>query len=129
MGKNIFLLFISMILISFFIGCTTSDVKDTRTSGSPLVQTNSAKNVGNNHSTLVGYVDANGFNTTYWFEYGTTSTDITSMTASQSIELGNGNVDAVITGLTPNTQHFFCTAAQNSQGKTYGAVNSFITGQ
>ncbi|OGM91292.1 hypothetical protein A2755_02770 [Candidatus Wolfebacteria bacterium RIFCSPHIGHO2_01_FULL_48_22] len=97
--------------------------------GSPIVQTKQATGVTHAQATLNGSVNPNGFNTTYWFEYGTSKLSLTSLTPSQSIGTGAGDVDAIMSGLTPNTTYYFRVAAQNEKGKSFGSVLMFTTGK
>ncbi len=94
----------------------------------PTVQTNPASNIQTNSATLNGSVNPNGYNTNYWFEYGT-SQSLGYGTFSQSIGSGttSQNVNANISGLSANTTYYFRVAAQNQYNTSYGSILSFTT--
>ena len=73
-------------------------------------------------ATLNGTVNANGLSTTVTFEYGTTTSYGSTVTANQSPVTGNSitNVSADISGLTPCTTYHFRVKAENSEGTVYG---------
>ncbi len=96
--------------------------------------TNSTTNITQTSATLNGIVNPNGSSTTVQFDYGTTTSYGTSITATQSPVSGDTNVSvsANITGLTPNTLYHFRVEATNSAGTNYGAdstFNTLITGE
>ena len=99
---------------------TTIDVPDATTESATLVTSNSA--------TLNGTVNPNGDSTTYYFEYGTTTSYGTPTTSTSA---GSGtsavSVSADISSLNPNTTYHFRVVATNSVGTTYGADQSFTT--
>lgn len=69
----------------------------------PTVSTSGATGVGPNSVTLNGRVNSNGFATTAWFEWGTT-TNLGSGTISN-------NLTQVITGLTAGVTYYFRAVA------------------
>ena len=94
--------------------------------GLPLVTVNAATLVAANNATLNGSVNPNGRNTTYYFQYGTTttyggSTPVTSLTASKSAS----NVSAVINNLGTGVLYHFRLVASNSVSTVYGADQTF----
>ena len=95
--------------------------------GSPLVITNPATNVGSSSATLKGSVDPHGLSTSVHFQYGTT-TSYGSTTPNQT-KTGNTyqNVSANISGLSGNRTYHFRMVATNSAGTRYGADRSFVT--
>ena len=94
----------------------------------PTVQTNAATGISQNSATLNGQVNPNGYSTSYWFEYGT-SQSLGYATFGQSLGSGNSsqNVNANISGLSPNTTYYFRVVAQNQYNTSYGSILSFTT--
>ncbi len=99
-----------------------------RTPEAPSVETGTNPAVSNSTSLVSGKVTPNGALTTYWYEYGLT-TSLGSRTTSQTIGSGFSSITApgYITGLRASTQYYFRLNASNSQGTTRGSVNSFTT--
>ena len=98
------------------------------TQDAPAATTDAASSVGQTSATLNGKVDPNGADTTYHFEYGTTSSyGVTTPDASA----GSGNaatpVTAGVSGLQPNTDYHYRLVAENSLGTTEGADRTFTT--
>ena len=95
----------------------------------PVVTTNSATSITQTSVTLNGVVNPNGVSTTVQFDYGTTTSYGTTVTAAQSPITGNSNVNvsANIAGLTLNTLYHFRVKATNSGGTNYGADSTFTT--
>lgn len=94
----------------------------------PRVTTSPSVAVSNSTAIVTGNVVPNGAQTTYWYEYGTTSTP-GSRTSAQAIGSGYVSVGApaFISGLAPSTLYYFRLAAQNSYGTVYGDVFTFST--
>ena len=92
---------------------------------SPTVATGPAGPVGETTATLTGTVDPNGSETTYRFEYGTT-TDYGLLTPEQTAGAGDDpvTVQAAVQGLTAATTYHFRLVA----GGVAGADGSFTTG-
>ena len=113
-------------------GYGTSDPKlcyFTSTSGSsPTVTTGSATSLNSTSATLNGTVNPKGVSTTYYFEYGTTTSYGTSTTSTSA---GSGtsavSVSASISGLTSDTTYHYRLAAVNSMGTSYGDDKTFST--
>jgi len=107
-----------------------ADVTFTTSGAAPNADTNTATAVTTSGATLNGIVNANNASTTVTFEYGTTTSYGTTVTADQSPVTGVDNtaVSNAITGLTNNTTYHFRVVAQNSSGTTYGADMTFFTG-
>ena len=95
----------------------------------PSVTTNAATNVATTSATLNGTVNANGSSTTVRFEYGTTTSYGSMVTATQSPVTGmnSTSVSATITSLSPNTLYHYRVVATNSVGTTNGADQTFTT--
>jgi hypothetical protein len=94
--------------------------------GSPSVTTGRATNVAKNSATLNGTVNPNGMATTYYFQWGLTSS-YGNATSTQSAGSGVSNVavSANLTGLTPKTTYHYRLVATNSFGTSYGADMTF----
>jgi len=94
----------------------------------PQATTGPATNVTDTTATLTGTVSPNREDTTYYFQYGTT-TDYGTQTPTQGPVGGNAerNVDAAITGLAPNTTYHYRLVASNPSGTVFGADMTFTT--
>ena len=94
----------------------------------PTVTTSAASSVGQTGATLNGSVNPNGQATTYYFQYGTT-TSYGSQTASTSAGSGSADVpvNAAVSGLTAGTLYHFRLVATNGAGTTNGADMTFTT--
>jgi len=94
----------------------------------PTLTTNSATSVSSDSATLNGIVNPNGVSTTYYFEYGTTTSYGTSTTSTSA---GSGtsavSVSASISDLTSDTTYHYRLAAVNSMGTSYGDDKTFST--
>ncbi|MDO8482460.1 MAG: hypothetical protein Q7S86_01415 [bacterium] len=99
---------------------------------SPSVTTGNASDIGVSSAILNGTVNANGADTTYWFEYSSdtlVSSVLLSATEQVSVGAGTGvvSVNADITNLKPRTTHYFSLHAQNSLGIVKGSQVTFKT--
>lgn len=96
--------------------------------GVPTVLTDADVAVSNSTAAVTGKVNPSGAFTTYWYEYGLT-TSLSSKTSSQTIGSGfsTTNSPGYITGLKSNTEYYFRLNASNSYGVTQGAMFSFTT--
>jgi hypothetical protein len=94
----------------------------------PTVTTNPATKMTQHSATLNGSVNPNWLSTSYYFEWGTT-TSYGKTTIIQSV--GNGGDDVIVsanlTGLTLNTIYHYRLVAVNSAGTTYGSDMTFKT--
>jgi hypothetical protein len=94
----------------------------------PTAKTGGAARVTQTSATLTGSVNPNGAQTTYWFQYGTT-TRYGATTGPTSA--GNGThakaAAADLSGLPPFTRYHFRLVAQNAKGKSFGADRAFTT--
>ena len=79
-------------------------------------------------ATVTGAVDPKGRSTSWWFEYGTT-TSYGSKTAAKSAGSGSGerSVTAALSGLTAGTTYHYRLVAKNDVGTTRGADVTFAT--
>ncbi len=95
----------------------------------PLVLTNPATNISNNTATLNGQINPNGAATSYWFEWGKTTT-LGNSSAGQGV--GSGStftpVSSSIANLLAGTTYYFRLVGQNQYGISYGSILSFTTG-
>jgi len=110
-----------------FVALLSADLKAI---SAPNVITGSATKVTVNSATLNGTVYPNGFLTTYYFEYGpTTSYGNTTPNPPQSAGSGTSDVSvsANVTGLTSNTIYHYRLVATNSLGTTHGWDMTFMT--
>ena len=98
------------------------------TAGAPNAQTGAVDGTSNTGTTLTGSVTPNGLDTTYYFEYGTSSA-YGSATATQDAGSGSNpvGVSMALSGLTPGTSYEFRLVAVNSQGPSYGQPSMFAT--
>ncbi|MBI4837631.1 MAG: fibronectin type III domain-containing protein [Nitrospirae bacterium] len=94
----------------------------------PTVTTNSPTNLNGNSATLNTTVNANGADTTVYFQWGI-SAPYGNDTSSQSIGNGINNVSisANITNLSPNTMYHYRVVAANIVGTSYSNDISFTT--
>ena len=103
----------------------------------PIVTTTPATSITQTSATLNGTVNPNGYATTAWFRYSTTSpggcNDIfgTRAPASGGFSAGSGTSALAypqgISGLTEGNTYYYCAIANNSGGNGYGAILSFLT--
>ena len=93
------------------------------------VVTETASNTTGTSAILNGTVDPNGYTTTSWFEYGTSSGNLSSSTAHIAQGSGTSTLDFAqsISGLTPNTTYYFRAVANNQYGTRTGTTLSFVT--
>jgi len=96
--------------------------------GEPAVTTGTATAITSTSASLRGTVDPEGQATSYYFEYGTT-TSYGSQTATSPVGSGtaNVNVSAPIGSLTPDTVYHYRLVALNASGTTIGSDVSFTT--
>jgi phosphodiesterase/alkaline phosphatase D-like protein len=96
----------------------------------PESLTQPVSNLSKTGATLNGFVNPNGLLTIVTFEYGTSTSYDSSVTAAQSPVNGDGikNVSAVITGLTIGKTYHFRVKAENSHWTVYSSDNEFEYG-
>jgi phosphodiesterase/alkaline phosphatase D-like protein len=100
------------------------------TSGiAPIATTEAASGVSGAGATLNGTVNAKNASTTVTFEWGTSTSYGSTVSASPGTVTGNSNtaVSAVLSGLTSGTTYHYRVKAVNSNGTTYGADMTFFT--
>ncbi len=95
----------------------------------PGVVTQAASALTSTAATLNGRVNPNGYATTAFFQYGTTTAYGTT-TTSQSVGSGTSElgITAALTGLVANTTYHFRIGATNLNGTVYGSDQAFTTG-
>ena len=94
----------------------------------PVVSSGSASAVSETEATLNGTVNPSEQETSYFFEYGTT-TAYGEKTAEASAGSGVSPVakSATVTGLTPSTTYHFRLVAKNATGTSHGIDRTFKT--
>ncbi|MCP5048005.1 MAG: hypothetical protein GY940_12585, partial [bacterium] len=106
-----------------------ADMTFTTTAPIPTAVTGAATSVGTTTATLNGTVNANGVNTAVTFEYGTTTSYGSTITADQSPLTGSSDTAVTVNliGLTPNTTYHYRVVAQNEHGTAEGSDMTFTT--
>lgn len=96
--------------------------------GEPVVATGNATAITSTSATVNGTVNPDGQSTTYYFEYGTT-TSYGSQTSMAGAGSGTADVkvSTSIEPLTPNTTYHYRVVATNASGTMLGADVSFRT--
>src|SRR5690242_19612634 len=96
--------------------------------GEPAVSTGNATAITSTAATVNGTVNPEGQSTTYYFEYGTT-TSYGSRTSTAGAGAGTADVkvSSSIEPLTPNTTYHYRVVASNASGTILGADVSFKT--
>ena len=106
----------------------TLDIKYGAPALAPTVTTGLAISITSGSATLNGIVNPNGKRTTYYFEYGTTTSyGLTSGTKWAGAGTSDVSVSAAITGLSPNTAYHYRIVAINSAGTSYGSDQTLTT--
>ena len=94
----------------------------------PAVRTGAAASITPTTATLNGRVDPNNAETTYFFQYGTTSLYGTNTAPTPAGSGANSRAVSVpISGLAPATKYHYRIVAQNRFGITRGARETFRT--
>ncbi len=97
-------------------------------SGPPAVATISYSNVSATTATLTGWFDDDGYSTSTWFVYGTSSTNLNQSTSTVAQTLHVGNFSDTVSGLTPSTTYYFRAMAVNVYATTpASSTMSFTT--
>ncbi len=112
------------------IGSTFSEnyTFTTGTYNKPTVTIANATNVSQTSATLNATANANGYEATISFEYGTTTSYGNNVNATPQTITGNTDksVTATIAGLTQGQTYFFRAKAINAGGTTFSQSNSFV---
>ena len=116
-------------VLSLSTGSTSTTGTQSATVPGPTVQTGSASAVGTSTATLTGSVTPGGLDTTYYFEYGTSPTTLTSTTATADAGSGTGSVpvSVPVSGLTAGQSYYFALVASNTSGTNDGSLSLFAT--
>jgi hypothetical protein len=99
-----------------------------RTPTLPGVNTGFARNTGMDRTTLVGKVDPNRSQTSWWYEYGTTSAfgeQTPAMDAGRASTVQEVTTD--LTGLRAYTTYHYRIVAENAAGRRVGRRRTFRT--
>ncbi len=99
----------------------------TSPSTAPGVATDNATHVGATSATLNGRVYPNGHATTYYFEYGTSTSYGTRTTVENAGATRTLSVSAALSGLSAGSTYHFRVVATSSSGTTEGNDRTFIT--
>jgi hypothetical protein len=94
----------------------------------PAVQTQTAQSLQTTGATLMGAVDPNGLATTWYFEFGTT-TSYGSKTTPETLASGTTvlTVSAPLANLVAGTAYHYRLVATSAAGTAYGADGTFTT--
>jgi len=105
-----------------------AQVSSTPTGSLATVTTQSASSLAQRSATISALIDANGANTSTWFEYGT-APSFGSITAEQTIgsSASGSNITAYLTNLSPNTTYHYRAVARNAHGIAHGVTLQFST--
>ena len=98
------------------------------TVGAPVAVTGSAQAVGVSGATLTGSVDPKTHTTSWYFEYGK-STSYGTRTATQRADANTGNrsISVALSNLAPGTTYHYRVVAASSAGTSRGADVAFTT--
>ena len=111
-------------------GNTTNNPTPNPTSSAtaPGVVTDAVVSPSNATAVVTGKVTPNGAQTSYWYEYGE-STTLGGKTSSQAVGSGWSAIPSpgYITGLKANASYYFRLSAQNAYGTVNGTTYSFST--
>ncbi|MFT3864534.1 MAG: fibronectin type III domain-containing protein [Solirubrobacterales bacterium] len=96
----------------------------------PTVTTGAAENVDETKAVLTGSIEGHGEQTSYQFEYGTTTSYGSLAPATEeelTDETGAAEASEAITGLTPDTTYHYRLIATNAAGTSVGADQTLTT--
>ena len=119
----------TLLLLCLVFLATYCKKDETATLGkSPTILTQLVTNISATGVSLIGTVNPNYLSTTVTFEYGTTKSYGSTVTASESPLTGNTikKVSASISALTAGTTYHFRIKGDNSMGVVYGSDMEFI---
>jgi len=97
--------------------------------GSPSALSAPATAITNTGATLNAVVDSLGLAGSYYFQYGTSSTALTSTTAKTAVSAGTAPIDAAakLTTLAAKTTYYYQAVVTTAGGASSGAILSFTT--
>ena len=109
-------------------GTTVGSDATFTTHSAPTVATGDVTSITPTAATVRGTVTPNGLSTTWWFEYGAT-TSYNAKTPAQSVGSGTAprSVSQAIKSLRPGSTYHYRLVARNSRGTVAGADRSFST--
>jgi len=97
----------------------------------PIAETEAATGIAAGKATLNATVNPNGAETSYRFEYGTTTSYGTKVPIPDKA-IGSGESDVEVnqtpSGLKASTTYHYRVVATNAEGTTYGQDKTFVTG-
>jgi hypothetical protein len=113
-------------------GTGEGPIQSFTTTAPPIPTIGQAKEIVRSAGTITGAVDPAGVQTTYNFQYGTTTAYGQNAPTVQGVGLPAGHgatpVSVRITGLVPGTVYHYRIAATNIEGTTYSPDETFTTG-
>ena len=114
------------------VGTTYGEEQSFTTLAKPTLSTTAASDIASTTTTLNGNITSDGGAeiTARGFVYATSNTDLTIGTTGVTnviVSGTTGTFDKEITGLTAGTIYYYKAYATNSEGTTYGTLQSFIT--
>ncbi|MCC6323813.1 hypothetical protein IT400_03410 [Candidatus Nomurabacteria bacterium] len=94
----------------------------------PVMSTTSATNITSTGATLNGFYNMQNSPGSVYFEYGTSSTNLSSNTSVVNVVANSGNYSDSISGLNPGITYYFRAVGQNSVGTSFvTTILSFTT--
>jgi hypothetical protein len=115
-------------LLSVAVLSARSPAPAAAAASAPKVTTGAPSDVGKSSATVSGTINPNGQSTTYYFEYGTSTSY---GTQTSPADAGSGStpvgVHRAIFGLNPGTTSHYRLVAQSSAGTTHGADQTLTT--
>jgi hypothetical protein len=110
------------------LGTTLGADQSFSTSTAPIVRTGPPRDVGVSTATATGSVDPRGRTTSWWFEYGTTSSyGAKTATLGAGSAFGERGVAATISRLASGTTYHYRLVAKNDVGTSRGDDVTFAT--
>ena len=110
---------------------TNKGQDQTLTTPGPSIDGESASNVTSTSVTLQAQINPNGQDTTYYFQYGTSSSYDVSVPVAPGADIGSGSSDQAasqaISGLQPSTSYHYRVVAVNVLATHYGPDQVFGT--
>ncbi len=113
----------------YYTATATGNPNNQLAYGAPTATTGSASSISTTGASLAGTINAQAASTTVTFDYGSSVSYGSSVTAAESPVSGisNTSVSGSLSGLTPNTLYHFRLKGVNSAGTTNGSDATFTT--
>jgi hypothetical protein len=112
-------------------GVTEGPVQSFTTTAPPLLTIGPAQEIARSAGTITGTVNPAGLQTTYYFQYGTTTSYGQNAPSVQGVSVPGGfgpmPVSIRIGGLVPGTTYHYRLTATNTDGTTYSPDETFTT--